>query len=303
MEEFRSEFLNELEGGNANFTEEEFARLKDYVERRDRATVPVAAAPMENTPAPSTSIGIFMPSTVLELRGRENLGTFLQRFRTWACVSRCDSALDSEIIAKTSGTPLAELEILYGRSLVENSLKAWQALTKALEKEEKIMKMVVDIRSFSEAWRAFTKIASDTEEAAYDRAKREFETLKIGERESVAEYFARVHVILKTLERHKVTTPAREMERIVLASLTSHFPNETRLFAMKGDTLDLKDLEDGLARVEKFQSDQERRNARALAIAHAGSGRTEAGGGARGGRRSGKRHDDGRGRNQQQGHP
>ena len=81
MAEYQSEFLNELEGGAADFTEEEFARLKEYVERRDRATAPATAAVlMENAPAPSTSIGIFMPSTVPELRGRENLGTFLKRF-------------------------------------------------------------------------------------------------------------------------------------------------------------------------------------------------------------------------------
>ena len=209
---------------------------------------------------------------------------------------------------KTSGTPLAELERLHDRSLVDNSLKAWQALTKALEKEEEIMKMLVDTESLSEAWRALTKIASGTKEAAYDRAKREFETLEIGVRESVAEYFARVHVILMKLERHKVTTPTREIKRTVLASLSSRFPDEARLFAMKDDILDLKDLKNGLARAESFQSDEERRNAsaHALAIAHAGSGRTGAGGRARGrgrqGRRSGKRHDDGRGRNQQQGH-
>ena len=46
---------------------------------------------------------------------------------------------------KTSGTPLAELERLHDGSLVENSLKAWQALIKALEKEEEVMKMVIDI--------------------------------------------------------------------------------------------------------------------------------------------------------------
>ena len=131
---------------------------------------------MENAPAPSTSIGILMTSTVPELRGRESLGTFLKRFRTWACVSHCDSALDSEIIVMTAGTPIAELERLHDRSLVENSLKAWQALTKALEKEKEIMEMVRDIRSLSEAWRALTKIAADAEEAAYDGAKREFET-------------------------------------------------------------------------------------------------------------------------------
>ena len=79
------------------------------------------------------------------VRGRENLVTFMQRFRTWACVSRCDSALDSEIVVKTSGTPLAELERLHDRTLVDNSLQAWLALTKALEKEEDMLKMVIDM--------------------------------------------------------------------------------------------------------------------------------------------------------------
>ena len=86
MEEYKSEFLNEIAGGRATFTEEEFAMLKQFVEQRDRATAPAAAAPMENAPAPSMSIDMFMPSTVPELRGRENLIPSLQRFRTWACV-------------------------------------------------------------------------------------------------------------------------------------------------------------------------------------------------------------------------
>ena len=111
------------------------------------------------------------------------------------------------------------------------------------------------------------------------------------------------------LERHKITPPAREIKRTVLSSLTSRFPNETRLYAMQGD-LDLKDLDTGLARAENFYADQERRNAsaHALAVAHAGSGQTGAEGGPRGrgrqGRRSGKRHDSGRNQqHQQQGHP
>ena len=132
---------------------------------------------------------------------------------------------------------MPNFERLHDRTLVENSLKSWQALTKALEKEAEIMKMVIDIGFPSEAWRALTKISAETEEVAYYRAKREFETLEIGVRESVAAYFARMHVILMKLERHKVTTPAREIKRIVLTSLTSRFPDEARLFAMKGDTL------------------------------------------------------------------
>ena len=119
MEQYKSEFLKEFEGGRADFTDEEFARIEQFVECTDRATAPVAAAPTENAPALSTSIGMFMPSTVPELRSRENLGTFLKRFRTWACVSRYDSALDSDKVVKTSGTSLAELERLYDHSQVE----------------------------------------------------------------------------------------------------------------------------------------------------------------------------------------
>ena len=284
MEEYKGNFLNEIAGGRAASTEEEFAMLKKFKEQRDHATAAAAAAPMENAPASSTSIGMFMRSTVPKLRGRKNLGTFLQRFRTWACVRRCDSVLDSEIIVETSETLLAECERLHGRSLANNSLKSMQALTKALEKEEEIMKMALDIGFPSAVRRALTKNADESEEVAYDRVKREFETLKIEARESAVEYFARVHVSLMKRAKHKTTIPAREIKRIVLASLTSRFPDEARLFEMKGDTLDLKDLENGLARAEKFQSDQERRSAsaHALAVANTGSGRTGAGGGARG---------------------
>ena len=101
------------------------------------------------------------------------------------------------------------------------------------------------------------------------------------------------------LERHNIITPAREIKRTVLNSLTSRFPNETCLYIIKGD-FELKDLENGLARAEKFQSEQKRRSAssNALAATHADGGQTETGGGARGrgrqGRRSDGRHDDGR---------
>ena len=72
---------------------------------------------------------------------------------------------------KTSGTPRAELKRLYNRALVNNSLQAWQSLTKALEKEPEIMKMVMEIGPPSEAWRALSNIAADTEDDAYDRIR------------------------------------------------------------------------------------------------------------------------------------
>ena len=71
------------------------------------------------------------------------------------------------------------------------------------------MKMVLEIGSPSEAWRALSKIADETEDDAYDRAKREFETLEMGANESVSKYFARVNIVLMELERPNITTPAR----------------------------------------------------------------------------------------------
>ena len=115
--------------------------------------------------------------------------------------------------------------------------------------------MVLEIGSPSEAWRANKKIVDETEDDAYDRAKRKFETLEIGANESVSEYFARVNIVLIKLERHNIVTPAREIKRIVLKSFTPRFPNETCIYAMKGD-FDLKELEQWLVRLEKFRSDQ-----------------------------------------------
>ena len=47
----------------------------------------------------------------------------------------------------TSGTPSIELERLHDNNLVENPLKAWQALTKALEKGKWILDMAIYIES------------------------------------------------------------------------------------------------------------------------------------------------------------
>ena len=276
------------------------------MERRDRGTAPTDEAPVETAPAPSARIGMFMSSSAPELRGRENLAMFYKRSYTWASVTGCDSALDSELAIKTSGTPRAELERLYNRALVSNSLQVWQSLTKALEKEPEVMKMVMEIGSPSVGWRALKKMAVETEDDAHDRAKREFETLQVGDNETASEYFARVSIIFMKLERYSITTSAREIKRVVMNSLTPRFPNETSVLAMKGD-FDLGELEHGLVPVEKLRSEPSRSApSHALAVAHGGSGQTGTGGGTRGrgrkGRRSGGRHDDGRGRHKQ-GHP
>ena len=98
----------QLMGENENFSEEEFrTKLRDYLEEGDRAT-----ATVETAPAPSASIGMFMPSSAPELRRRKNLAMFLERFYTWASEAGCNSALDPDVSIKTSGTPRAELECI-----------------------------------------------------------------------------------------------------------------------------------------------------------------------------------------------
>ena len=92
MAESRSDSLDEL---IANFSEEEFARAQQCMKRRARET-----APVETAPAPSARIGMLMPSSAPELRGRKNQAMFLERFCTWASVTGCDSALDSELAIK-----------------------------------------------------------------------------------------------------------------------------------------------------------------------------------------------------------
>ena len=210
------------------------------------------------------------------------------------------------MVIKTSGTPRAELERLYNRVLVDKSPRVWQSLTKALEKEQEVSKLVMEIGCPSVAWRALKKMIGETGDGAHDRAKREFETLQMDDSESISEYFARVNIILMKLERYDITTSAREIKRVVMNSLNPRFQNETSILAMRGD-FDLAELELGLIRIEKLRSESSRSApSNALAAAHAGHGPTGTGGGTRGrgrkGRRSGGRHGDGRDRHQQ-GHP
>ena len=94
-------------GEKENSSEEQFrTKLREYREEGGRET-----APVETAPAPSASIGMYMPSSAPKLRGRKNMAMFLERFYTWASVTGYDSALDSDVAIKTSsGTPRAELE-------------------------------------------------------------------------------------------------------------------------------------------------------------------------------------------------
>ena len=84
MAELRNEsLLKELAERTASSTDEEFERFERIImERRGRVSAPATAAPIGAAPAQPTGTGVFLPSTMPELRGRDNLGTFLKGFRT-----------------------------------------------------------------------------------------------------------------------------------------------------------------------------------------------------------------------------
>ena len=85
----------------AGGTKREFLRRRiPYKNKRVSGGERRATAPAETAPAPSAGIGMFMPSTAPELRSRQNMAMFLQRFYTWASVAGCDSALDSDVTTK-----------------------------------------------------------------------------------------------------------------------------------------------------------------------------------------------------------
>ena len=205
------------------------------MERRDCAAAPAPAAPVVSARAQHTRTGTSMRSTNPEVRGRDHLGMFLNKFWPWACSNRFDTALDSETEVDTSETPRAELERLHGNQLVSDLFLAWEMTTKAIETEGQILDMVMDIRHPSEVWRSLTQMAAQMQDTAYDRAKNELELLEIRVSETVAECFARVYVVLRKLTRQKGKTLARQIKRRVRHGLTLRFPDEVRLCTMKAD--------------------------------------------------------------------
>ena len=66
---------NEFEG----CTDREAKRFERIImERKGRAVMPAIAAPIVTASAQPTSTGMFMHSTMPQLKGRESMGTFLK---------------------------------------------------------------------------------------------------------------------------------------------------------------------------------------------------------------------------------
>ena len=88
------------------------------MESRGRDAASAATASVTGASAQDTNTGILMRIQSSQLRDRGKLGRILKIFRTWACLNRCDTTLDSETAVNMSVTPRVELKRLYGNKLM-----------------------------------------------------------------------------------------------------------------------------------------------------------------------------------------
>ena len=74
-----------------------------------------------------------------------------------------------------------------GKHLAAQSYMFWEVLSNAVEKDDVILNMVMEIGLPSEAWRALIKMTVETNDEATYRVKKNFEALLIGSNEKVGE--------------------------------------------------------------------------------------------------------------------
>lgn len=211
---------------------------------------------------------------------RINLPIFLELFQSWAVLQRCGNALFSKEPVDMNATTRRELEETHGKLMVEQSLFAWSALTRSLERDQKLLDLVVTAGSPSEAWKVLEGLAGlETNEAAGERIKRDFEKLEMEEGESVRSYFIKARMGIAALRQHNVFMTERDIYRRVLGGLSSRFSDKQKY--SRQICFDLRDLEAELVSVEDEQRGKERTDG--------GRERRDGGGGGRSNGRRGKR--------------
>ena len=77
----------------------------------------------------------------------------------------------------------------------------WEALNKAVEKDNVILSTVTEIDPPSKAWCALVKMAAKPQDAASERVKEELKGLELGSTKNVGEYFDRVNVALSKITK------------------------------------------------------------------------------------------------------
>ena len=179
-----------------------------------------------------------------ELVGQEKLAMFLRRLTIWATYNGCDQALDTSSIVKTETTTRSILEGTH--DIIQSVLQSFIALyflTKAVERNDGVLSMEIEVGSPCKAWRALVKKASETKGAGSDEAKRELKGLEIYSNTTIREYIARVNVLLSKLQKYKVTTSQREVHRHAIGlGLHSRYDGEVRSFDRR-EKFELSEME------------------------------------------------------------
>ena len=134
MAESQDDYNARIEQKIAHLPQQENGRFQRLLERQGRAA---PAAPMHEVHQLNTSMFVRMQPP--ERLGRANLAVFIKRFRIWTCYHRCDEALETETIFRTSEVTRSILEEIHGKQLVAQSYMVWEALNKTVEKDDVIL--------------------------------------------------------------------------------------------------------------------------------------------------------------------
>ena len=163
---------------------------------------------------------------------RSSLSRFLKQFHTWALSSRSEDAFSySRPVILTGDKSRRELEIEYGRQVVAQSLTVWNGLTKTVEKDKSVAKIVVRAKAPSEAWKILkSMVEDDKSDRAKEQAKKNFEGFSIDSPESMEKYIARAKSLALKVQYHDADVTDQEISRRVLNGLSPPYAPEKRSF-------------------------------------------------------------------------
>ena len=215
-------------------------------------------------------------------------------------VHDAENALVSSEPIRVVGNERAELENVYWKEKVNQSIAVWTGLVKGIEQDMTLLDMVILEGPPSESLKILLSMVDESSKASQDKVKEDFEelTFEIGKK-SIRDYVARAKSLVMKLEQNSVSTNKKETNRRVLNGLTSAFNVENKMVLMMED-IEPDELGEALARIEDSRTrDGSAGGTHALATGVKPRGNSQGrGGGAqgdRGGRGSARGKPDGKG--------
>ena len=194
----------------------EFVRVREFNELHRNLEMLKQRVDTRETEGGRTHLGEKERNPIPMYHGkRKDLSAFLTLFFNWAVSQNVEGALKSEVsVVMTTQKSRNDLYGEYGRELVDKSLTVWNALNKAVEKDNVISTMVIRAKSPSDAWKLLTSmVESDDSDLAVESAKKEFNGLEMNIGETAREYITRAKGLAAAVKHHGVEIDDKQLEK------------------------------------------------------------------------------------------